>query len=151
MTHTCNLVQRRIHISCAILSGRTLLHCDATSTQRGSNLTSGFSPVMASPESARAVSDWFSAFANFAYDPGSGLKSNFDRLATRRGWGQKLKRKRWTQCQTTCFTALYGGDADLNKLEKWQDLCREVHIADPAESISGCKKVIITLWSIQDM
>jgi hypothetical protein len=120
---------------------QTLLCSDAASTEIVSNLTSGFSAVMASPESAGAVSDWFSAFANFAYDPDSGLRSNFDRLATQRQWGKKLKRKRWTQCQTVCFAALYGGDADKNKLEKWQDLCREVHIADPPMSISGCKKV----------
>jgi hypothetical protein len=96
---------------------------------------------MASPEPAKPVSDWFSAFTNFLYDPSLGLKSNFDRLAAQRGWGRKLKKKRWTECQTVCFTALYGGDADKNKLERWQDLCLEVHIADPPKSISGCKQV----------
>lgn len=96
---------------------------------------------MTSPGPAKDVSDWFSAFAKFTYDPVSGLKSNFDRLAIQRGWGRKLKRKRWTECQTNCFAALYGGVAEESKLEKWQDLCREVHIADPPESITGCKKV----------
>ncbi|OAK94942.1 hypothetical protein IQ06DRAFT_284892 [Phaeosphaeriaceae sp. SRC1lsM3a] len=97
---------------------------------------------MTSPGPAKDVSDWFSAFAKFTYDPVSGLKSNFDRLAIQRGWGRKLKRKRWTECQTNCFAALYGGVAEESKLEKWQDLCREVHIADPPESITGCKKVL---------
>jgi hypothetical protein len=88
-----------------------------------------------------SVNDWFSGFAGFQYEPSNGLRSNFDRLVSQRGWGKKLQKKRWTECQTTCFAALYGGDADENKLEKWQDLCREVHIADPPKSISGCKKV----------
>jgi hypothetical protein len=96
---------------------------------------------MTSPGPAKAVSDWFSAFTNFVYDPRSGLKKNFDRLAAQRGWGQKLKNKHWTECQNNCFTSLYGGDADKYKLEKWQDLCREVHITDPPQSITGCKKV----------
>jgi hypothetical protein len=96
---------------------------------------------MASPGAANGVNDWFSEFANFVYDPNSGLKSNFDQLATQRKWGKKLKGKRWAECQTACFSALYGGDADKGKLEKWQDLCREVHIVNPPECIKGCKEV----------
>jgi hypothetical protein len=129
----------------SILVKKTLLSYDTANTETVNTLISGLSTLMASPETVRAVRDWFSAFINFTYDPSSGLRSNFDRLATQRGWGRKLKQKRWTECQTTCFTALYGGDADKNKLEKWQDLCREVHIADPPNSISGCKKVTTTL------
>ncbi|CAO2647919.1 Nn.00g088410.m01.CDS01 [Neocucurbitaria sp. VM-36] len=30
----------------------------------------------------------------------------------------------------------------MNKLEKWQDLCREVHIMDTPASITQCKKVL---------
>ncbi|KAF2444630.1 hypothetical protein P171DRAFT_472669 [Karstenula rhodostoma CBS 690.94] len=98
---------------------------------------------MALPAPATSsVSDWFSNFAGFQYEPSSGLRRNFDRLASQRGWGRKLEKKRWTECQTTCFAALYGGDADKNKLEKWQDLCREVHITDPPDSISGCRKAL---------
>ncbi|KAH7393795.1 hypothetical protein DE146DRAFT_721985 [Phaeosphaeria sp. MPI-PUGE-AT-0046c] len=97
---------------------------------------------MTSPGPTKEVSDWFAAFANFTYDPGSGLKSNFERLATQRGWGWKLRRKRWTVCQTNCFAALYGGVAEESKLEKWQDLCREVQIADSPKSITDCKKAL---------
>lgn len=96
---------------------------------------------MASIETEKSVGDWFAEFANFKYDPCSGLRCNFDRLASQRGWGKKLKKKRWTECQTSCFTALYGGKTDKHKLEKWQDLCREVRIEDLPTSISGCKKV----------
>lgn len=96
---------------------------------------------MGSPESEKSVSDWFAEFSKFIYDPHSGLRSNFDRLATQRKWGRKLKNKRWSECQTSCFTALYGGNADEGKLDRWQDLCREVHITNLPESIGGCKKV----------
>ena len=102
------------------------------------------------PTPAGPVSDWFSGYAGFVYESTSGLKSNFDRLATRRGWGKKLKRKRWGECQTFCFTALYGGDADKNKLEKWQDLCREVRIEKVPGSISGCRKVQFNRLNIQE-
>jgi hypothetical protein len=95
---------------------------------------------MASPKPTQSVSDWFSAFANFVHDPSSGLKTNFNRLVSQRKWGRKLKNKRWHECQISCFAVLYGGDADENKLEKWQDLCREVHVSDLPASISGCKK-----------
>lgn len=96
---------------------------------------------MASLKHTPSVSDWFSDFANFAYDPSSGLKSDFDRLVSQRRWGRRVKNKRWNECQGFCFTALYGDNADENKLEKWQELCREVHISDLPGSISGCKKV----------
>ena len=96
---------------------------------------------MTSPRPANGVSDWFSGFANFPYDPNSGLRSNFDQLATQRKWGKKLKGKRWAECQTACFSALYGGDADQGNLEKWQDLCREVHILSPPGCIKDCKQV----------
>ena len=96
---------------------------------------------MALSAPAQSVSDWFSGFTNFVYEPSSDLKSNFDRLVSQRGWGRKLRNKRWNECQTFCFAALYGSHADENKLEKWQDLCREVHITDPPQSISGCRTV----------
>jgi hypothetical protein len=96
---------------------------------------------MTSADPPNSAPEWFSNFANFAYDPTSGIKSNFDRLAAHRKWGHKLKRKRWTDCQTICFNALYGGDADINKLEKWQALCHEVGITNPPSFIGDCKKV----------
>jgi hypothetical protein len=84
---------------------------------------------------------WFSTFTPFIYDSTTGLKSNFDRLAVQRRWGAKLRNKRWKQCQLVAFAALYGCDTDVDKLEKWQDLCREVHIKNVPESITNCKKV----------
>lgn len=86
-------------------------------------------------------STWFSPYTDFAHDPTTGLKSNFDRLAVQRKWGRKLKAKRWSDCQTAMFASLYGHDTEVSKLERWQDLCREVLISSPPNSISGCRKV----------
>ncbi|CAA9966292.1 hypothetical protein PTNB73_08162 [Pyrenophora teres f. teres] len=86
---------------------------------------------------------WFLKFPPFVYDPTAGLRSNFDRLAAQRNWGEKVRRRRWVECQEEEFGNAFG--TDTTKLESWQKLCREVHISDPPESISGCKKVSSTL------
>ncbi|KAF1932868.1 uncharacterized protein M421DRAFT_416470 [Didymella exigua CBS 183.55] len=89
-----------------------------------------------------ATENWFNQFAGFTYDPTSGLRSNFDRLAAQRQWGHKLKNTRWVQCQISEFGRLYGNDDDVSKLEKWQELCREVHVQEVPSSITQCKKVL---------
>jgi hypothetical protein len=86
---------------------------------------------------------WFSKFNNFTYDPNAGIKSNFNRLAEIRGWRKQLKATKWMNCQMALFNSLYGDDT--SKLEIWQDLCREVYINKPPNSIKGCKKVIAPL------
>jgi hypothetical protein len=81
----------------------------------------------------------FSSFSNFVYDPHANLKSNFNRLATARKWGNKLRCAQWAECQVALFDTLYG--TDPAKLEIWQALCREVRITEPPNSIRECKKV----------
>lgn len=83
---------------------------------------------------------WFLQFPPFVYDRSAGLQSNFKRLAADRNWGKRTKAKRWAQCQEEEFGHAYGGD--ITKLESWQDLCREVHISDPPNSISQCKAAL---------
>ncbi|KAF1841969.1 uncharacterized protein K460DRAFT_294177, partial [Cucurbitaria berberidis CBS 394.84] len=85
---------------------------------------------------------WFSEFPPFTYDYTSGIQSNFNRLAYQRQWGPKLKGNRWIQCQKMAFTALYATNAHVGKLEKWQALCRDVHIHNPPDSITQCKKIL---------
>ena len=82
---------------------------------------------------------WFQKFPPFAYDPIAGIRSNFERLAAQRNWLGKSARKRWAECQAEEFGYAYG--TDTTKLDIWQNLCREVHISDPPDSISQCKKV----------
>ncbi|KAJ4377897.1 hypothetical protein N0V83_000727 [Neocucurbitaria cava] len=94
------------------------------------------------PAPPQELIDWFSSFPPFVYDPNAGIQSNFDRLAAQRQWGHKLKNKRWYECQKIAFAALYGDATDASKLEKWQELCREVHIMNPPPSITQCRKVL---------
>lgn len=56
-----------------------------------------------------------------------------------RNWGNKLRHKRWHQCQAAEFDAAYG--KDISKLESWQALCREVLIDEVPGSIRQCKAV----------
>ncbi|OAL44888.1 hypothetical protein IQ07DRAFT_604415 [Pyrenochaeta sp. DS3sAY3a] len=89
--------------------------------------------------SAESAPEWFSQFADFAYDTRTNFKANFDRLAAHRNWGPKLKNKRWTECLSGTID---GSDADFKKLEKWQALCHEVRITNVPDSITGCKKAL---------
>lgn len=89
--------------------------------------------------STSQAGSWFSKFPPFLYDPTAGLKSNFDRLAADRKWGKKLQKKRWAECQEEEFGHAYG--SDFTKLEAWQNLCIEVYIINPPDSIKQCKNV----------
>ncbi|RAR03829.1 alpha/beta hydrolase fold domain-containing protein [Stemphylium lycopersici] len=90
--------------------------------------------------STSQAGSWFSKFPPFLYDPTAGLKSNFDRLAADRKWGKKLQKKRWAECQEEEFGHAYG--SDFTKLEAWQNLCIEVYIINPPDSIKQCKNVL---------
>ncbi|EUC45004.1 hypothetical protein COCMIDRAFT_26768 [Bipolaris oryzae ATCC 44560] len=93
-----------------------------------------------SPHKPNTGGTWFLQFAPFTYDTTAGLKSNFERLANTRNWHDKLRQKRWHQCQAAEFDAAYG--KDISKLEAWQALCREVLIEDVPGSITQCKAVL---------
>ena len=82
---------------------------------------------------------WFLKFAPFVYEPTAGLRSNFDRLAAERNWGNKKRQNHWIECQEEEFGHAFG--TDTTKLESWQNLCREIRINNPPDSIKGCKKV----------
>ena len=82
---------------------------------------------------------WFQQFENFVHDPTVGIRSNFERLAAQRSWGNRLKQRRWAECQEEEFGYAYG--TNTTKLEIWQRLCREVHISDPPDSITQCRQV----------
>ncbi|KAL6711225.1 hypothetical protein ACN47E_005756 [Coniothyrium glycines] len=93
------------------------------------------------PSTAEAIS-WFSSFPPFEYNTAQTLQQNFARLSASRHWGKELNRKRWIQCQTAVFGALFGRDADVGRLERWQDLCREVGVENVPGSIGKCKAAL---------
>jgi len=88
---------------------------------------------------AAAVSTWFSHFREFTYDNNTDLRSNFNRLATGRNWGSKLKNRQWVRLQTARFDGIYG--TNTRKLHTWQRLCTDVGIPGPPNSIDACKEV----------
>lgn len=96
------------------------------------------------PNVNQAIARWFDNFKPFQYNPFQGLQENFNRLATGRNWGHKLRNKRWIEIQQFAFTTLYGRNTEMTNLEKWQDLCRDVLIEPVPESITQCKKVCLS-------
>lgn len=87
----------------------------------------------------QAALDWFSQFHEFTYDTTADVTSNFNRLATSRKGGARLRAKWWVKCQNALFGSLYG--TDTTKLAKWQSLCAEVGLSGSLPSINKCKKV----------
>jgi hypothetical protein len=94
-----------------------------------------------SSDSILITPEWFSRFDELTYNSNAGIRLNFNRLAIARQWGTRLRMSRWIECQSTVFDSLYGTDA--TKLERWQELCGEVHVDEIPGSINGCKKVSI--------
>lgn len=86
------------------------------------------------------TSSWFDRYPDFTPNE-AGLWKNFCRLSKTRKWGGKKKGDLWIQCLIAEFNNKVASQADVGKLEKWQELCRDVYIANPPESITQCKKV----------
>lgn len=63
----------------------------------------------------------------------------FNRLAIREGWSKKQRNKHRTEAIVGELEVLYGTNNE--KLEKWQELCRDVGIDPAPPSITQCKKV----------
>jgi hypothetical protein len=101
---------------------------------------------MSDTDSSNSVSstpDWFTQFDQFTYNSNAGIGSKFNRLATTRQWGTRLKMSRWIECPSIVFESLYR--TDTTKLEIWQELCREVHVGEIPSSIKKCKRVGICI------
>jgi len=71
--------------------------------------------------------------------PKDDFNSLFNRLAIREGWSKTQRKKRRHEAIVGEVDAIYG--ADITKLEKWQELCRDVKIEPVPGSITKCKKV----------
>ncbi|KAI4955403.1 hypothetical protein J4E91_001263 [Alternaria rosae] len=63
-------------------------HATSTATANDSNA-----------QNVGQIAIWFQKFAPFVYDTSASTRSNFDRLASQRNWGDKLRRKQWTSLQ----------------------------------------------------
>jgi hypothetical protein len=82
---------------------------------------------------------YFSQFPDFTPKVDANFTAQFKALAISQGWSNKEKSKYRVEAIQEEFDHLYG--TDTSKLEKWQQLCREVGISDVPNSITKCKKV----------
>lgn len=88
-------------------------------------------------------SPFFSSFPDFTPNPSSPISTDFQRLASHRGWKTNSKRwkKMWNQCMNLEYDRLIGNT--LSSLQSWQRLCGEVGLGDGTRfgSIRKCKMV----------
>ena len=94
--------------------------------------------------SSSSRASYFDTFyPRFIQDDSTSILSNFQRLAKLKGWGRESKRyrKEYQDCMNSEYRGHVGCVFSTGKLEGWQDLCEEVGIRDPPDSITGCKKV----------
>ncbi|KAF2133501.1 hypothetical protein P153DRAFT_393319 [Dothidotthia symphoricarpi CBS 119687] len=80
---------------------------------------------------------YFVEFDGFQPDPEADFVKEFHRLAIHEHWSKKEKKIRRVEAE---FALHYG--TDVSKLEKWQDLCRDLKIKHVPGSITKCKKAI---------
>lgn len=80
-------------------------------------------------------------FAQHGVTPGpkDDFNSLFNRLAIKEGLSKSQRKKRRHEAIAGEIDAIYG--RDTSKLEKWQELCRDVKIEPVPSSITQCKKV----------
>ena len=88
-----------------------------------------------------ADNDFFDQFPGFEPNPTSKIGSEFARLARFKQWkrGSKTWKNNRNSFYVSQFISHYGGDS--TRLETWQNLCREVRVKGPIDSITKCKKV----------
>lgn len=114
------------------ISGKNDNSDSTTPASHGTNPTS-------EAESSSASDGYFDRHTNFAQNPEADLSAEFARLAIAKGWSKKQQKAHKAEAIEAEFGRLYGTSYD--KLESWQDLCREVGIDPVPQSITQCKKV----------
>jgi len=89
------------------------------------------------------ASSYFVAFSDFVPDPSASIEQEFARLARYRQWSPSSKRykKERRKFLLSEYDHHVGYIQAANNISKWQDLCLELGINDPPQSISDCKKV----------
>jgi hypothetical protein len=95
------------------------------------------------PLPASEVSGFWLQFPEFVPQPKASFKSEFAHLAKSHGRNEKAKRKHQTKALTSEIDFHYGKCMD--KLDLWQQLCKDVGIKSIPISITTCRKVSTTL------
>ncbi|KAJ7065737.1 hypothetical protein C8F01DRAFT_982532 [Mycena amicta] len=88
------------------------------------------------------LSQFFSAYPAFKFDPVAPASQQFDALKCKyhREWDTDDKKQAETgyaRAMSFTFTELYGKDADI--LENWHKLCHAVRIHPPPDTIEECR------------
>ncbi|KAJ4322814.1 hypothetical protein N0V94_002195 [Neodidymelliopsis sp. IMI 364377] len=76
--------------------------------------------------------------------PNDDFNSMFNRLAVREGLSKSQRKKRRVEAIAGEIDALYG--TDVTKLEKWQELCRDVEIEPIPQSITKCRQALSKVY-----
>lgn len=89
------------------------------------------------------ASSYFLGFSDFVPHPSTSIEQEFARLASSRQWSSGSKR--YKQERRKFLLSEYdhhvGYIQTANDVSQWQDLCRELGIDNPPQSIKDCKKV----------
>ncbi|KAJ5765971.1 uncharacterized protein N7511_003587 [Penicillium nucicola] len=91
--------------------------------------------------SGQGPNPFFQAF-DVPYDPNLPVSYLFSLVGEKRKWkqGSKCWRRNWNRCMAYEYDRLIGF-CDT-KLEKWQEICRQVGIKEILPSINRCKKAL---------
>lgn len=85
---------------------------------------------------------YFRAFRDFEHDPNALITEEFTRLAALRQWkeGGPTWHRQWNRFVNLEYNRLIG-KRDLVTLDDWRELCEQLGLEGPFDSIKKCKKV----------
>lgn len=108
----------------------------STATATGLAINTPVSSVASSVASPVDMPPFWEQYSWFTFDPAADPNVEFGRLAAREGWARQTNIRREKRAE---FNAAVSARS-LTKLEKWQQLCREVRVP-MGPSIKQCKLV----------
>jgi hypothetical protein len=86
-----------------------------------------------------SICSYWEQFPGFVPEPKATFKDELARLAKHENWSNNARRKQQVKALTAEIAHHYG--TNMNKLDRWQQLCEDVGIDVIPTSITQCKKV----------
>ncbi|USP73855.1 hypothetical protein yc1106_01129 [Curvularia clavata] len=91
-------------------------------------------------------------FTNFVHSPTAPFRSEFERLAQIKGWSKRVKQQQFISLLSSEVAFYWGADED--KLEQYQEMCRDLGLSLIPSSVKQCKKALgsrkVNLYSLID-
>lgn len=78
-------------------------------------------------------------FTGFVHSPTGPFRSEFGRLAQIKGWSKRVKQQQFIYLLSSEVAFYWGADED--KLEQYQEMCRDLGLTLIPSSVNQCKKV----------